>query len=96
MSGSELSYGSFEARGVTEQANRYDRRGEMLYGPIPNAAKVIAETEIVFIFPKQSPTAIDLHLLIQAGFHDTGTGRNRGREFTGPRKAYEAWSNHAS
>lgn len=85
---SELSYDSFEARGVEESANRYDYRGELLHGPIPNSRQVIAETEIVFRFPRGFPTATDLTLLEAAGFRDTGSVRNRGREFTGPRTAY--------
>lgn len=84
----ELTYNSFQARGVQESSNRYDARGEMLYGPIPNAAKTIAEIEIVFSFSRQLPTAGDLALLSHAGFISTGTGRNRGREFIGPRQRY--------
>lgn len=88
LTDSELTYESFEARGVEESANRYDKYGEMLYGPIPNAAVWIAEIETVFRFPRQLPTTNDLALLINAGFVNTGTGRNCGREFTGPRQQY--------
>lgn len=85
---SELSYDSFEARGVEESANRYDHNGELLYGPIPNSRQLIAETEIVFRFRKGFPTPADIKRLMSAGFSDTGAVRNRGREFTGPRLPY--------
>lgn len=85
----ELSYDSFQAIGVEETANRYDARGEILHGPIPNASATIAATELVFNFPRQLPTAKDLELLTTSGFTDTGTGRNRSRQFTGPYKPYK-------
>lgn len=85
---SELNYDSFEARGVEESANRYDHRGELLHGPIPNSRQVIAETEIVFRFTKGFPTVADTQRLKDAGFVDTGAVRNQGREFTGPRQSY--------
>lgn len=87
---SELSYDSFEARGVEESANRYDHRGGLLHGPVPNAREAIAETEIVIRFTKGFPTATDMQKLHDAGFVDTGAVRNQGREFTGPRKSYRA------
>lgn len=85
----ELTYQSFEAGGVEESANRYDSRGEILHGPIPNASQTITEIEVVFRFTKGFPTTADLNLLNRAGFTDTGATRNRGREFTGPRQRYE-------
>ena len=78
----ELSYDTFEAYGVQESANRYDIRGEMLHGPIPSAHHLIAETEIVFRFVRQLPTASDLARLSNANFNGIG------REFTGPRTPY--------
>lgn len=82
----ELSYADFEAKGVEEFANRYDARGEMLHGPIPNARATIAEIEVVFRFPRTSPTGNDLTKLKAAGFTEISTGRIN--QFVGPRTAY--------
>lgn len=83
MTTRDLSYDTFEACGVEERANRYDARGELLHGPIPNASATIAATEIIFSFPRQSPTARDLMALADSGFKPTGRS-----EFTGPRMPY--------
>jgi len=80
----ELGYADFEAKGVEESANRYDSRGELLHGPIPNAKATIAEIETVIRFPKGSPTPNDLAKLRQAAFIETETGKT----FTGPRTKY--------